>query len=142
MGRIPRKKRKHFYKKIPKRAIRKANRRRPPSSLEKKVQDWLTEDGIYFKREFPVGQCHVDIFLPPETLVELNGCHWHGCTKCNEKLSHAQLTAREKDARRYAFLESEGFKLVVIWECEVEHFPRKVRRRLRELSMEHKKDDR
>lgn len=129
-----RKARKYFRKHIPGKAIRKANRRRPASSLEKRVQEWLREDGIFFKSEFPLGHCHVDLFLPPNTLVELNGCYYHACLGCYPKESRRSSHIREKDRKRHAFLRSQGFALEVIWECEVARHPRKTRRLLNRLA--------
>lgn len=119
---------------IPWKAIRKHNRKRKPSSLEKTVQSWLKTDGIKFKSEKAIGNnLHVDIFLEPKTCIELNGCHWHGCIICNDELSEAQLHSHVKDARRYHIIKKLGFDIVVFWECEVERFPFRVRKKLREL---------
>ena len=135
MARIKQKSRRNFRgKRIPMRAIRKANRERKRSALELEVYEWLREDGIQFRPEYSVGRCHVDIFLAPRTLVELNGCHWHGCMICNPKLTDSQKIAQVKDARRYAYFRNRGFDVVVIWECEVDNEPERVRAMLRALA--------
>lgn len=134
MGR-PRKRGKNKSKRIPWKIIRRVNRKRQPSSLEKKVYEWLEEDGIKFKKEKAVGRhMHVDIFLPPKTCVELNGCHWHGCLICNKELSKAQKDAQIKDAKRYFSIRRCGFDIVVFWECEVHEFPERVRETLKTLA--------
>src|SRR3954468_12056397 len=95
----PRKRGRNKSKRIPWKIIRKHNRHRQPSSLEKRVYDWLEEDDIPFKKEKAIGRhMHVDIFLEPNTCIELNGCHWHGCMICNRELSKAQKVAQVKDA--------------------------------------------
>lgn len=115
--------------------IRKHNRRRPSSSLEKTVYEWLEEDGIAFKREKAIGRyMHVDVFFSPKTCIELNGCHWHGCTICNKTLSADQKIAQNNDAKRYYKIRKLGFDIVVFWECEVEKFPDRVRDQLRALA--------
>lgn len=120
---------------IPWKVIRKANRKRPISSLERTVHDWLEEDGIPFKREKPVGKhLHVDVFLKPNICIELNGCHWHGCLICNRELSKDQKVAQVKDARRYHSIRQLGFDVVIFWECEVKEYPDRVRTQIRALA--------
>jgi G:T-mismatch repair DNA endonuclease (very short patch repair protein) len=121
-------------KRIPLKAIRKANRRRAASTLEKQVYQWLEEDKIPFHREHPVGRCHVDIFIEPRTAIELNGCYWHGCRMCNRELSVKQVRKQKKDGNRYAFLRKRNLDVVVIWECEVAKEPERVRLILRALA--------
>lgn len=131
----PRKRGSYKGKRIPWKIIRKANRKRPASSLEKKVYAWLEADSIPFKKEKAVGRhMHVDIFLEPNICVELNGCHWHGCLICNKDLSKDQKVAQQKDARRYFAIRKLGFDIVIFWECEVKEFPDRVREQLRTLA--------
>ena len=111
----PRKRGRNKLKHIPWKIIRKHNRKRAPSSLEKKVYSWLDEDEIAFTREKSIGRhLHVDVFLAPKTCVELNGCHWHGCMICHKELSKEQKTAQEKDARRYHSIRRLGFDVVIL----------------------------
>lgn len=131
----PRKRGRNKIKRIPWKVIRKHNRQRPASSLEKKVHEWLEEDSISFKKEKAVGRhMHVDIFLPPKICIELNGCHWHGCLICNKELSKDQQKAQLKDAKRYFAIRKCGFDLVIFWECEVNEYPERVRNQLRALA--------
>lgn len=120
---------------IPWKAIRKHNRRRPASSLEKKVHAWLEADGIKFKKEKAIGRhLHVDIFLAPNICIELNGCHWHGCLICNRILTKDQKDAQGKDARRYHSIRHLGFDVVIFWECEVNEYGDRVRDQIRALA--------
>jgi G:T-mismatch repair DNA endonuclease (very short patch repair protein) len=114
--------------------IRKANRRRPVSGLEKAVHAIMQEEKIPFVKEKTIGQLHADIFIEPKTVIELNGCYWHGCPKCTKKYSKMQRTALEKDARRYAFFMRLGFDVHVIWECQVEKDPDAVRAQLKKIA--------
>jgi G:T-mismatch repair DNA endonuclease (very short patch repair protein) len=114
--------------------IRKANRKRKRSSLELAVHAWLKEDGIAFKIEKAIGRCHVDVFIEPRTIIELQGCFWHGCLICNRQLTHAQKIAQIKDARRFAYFRNRGFDVIAIWECEVGREPERVRAILRALA--------
>lgn len=133
MPRITRRQRNH-RKRYPAAVIRKRNRRRKRSSLEKKVYQWLEEDKIPFHKEKPIGRCHVDIFLEPRTVIELNGCYWHGCMICNRELSAKHKLVQSKDARRYGFFRNKGYDVIVFWECEVEKEPARVRKMLRLLA--------
>lgn len=93
----------------------------------------LKEEKIPFTKEKTIGRCHADIFIEPKTVIELNGCYWHGCPVCTKKYSKMQLTALEKDARRYAFFQRLGFRVYVIWECQVENDPESIRMKLRKI---------
>lgn len=133
MGR-PRKRGNYKNRRIPWKIIRKHNRKRPASSLEKKVHAWLDEDGITYTKEKSIGKhMHVDIFFEPKTCIELAGCFWHGCPICNKEPTKEQKIAQKKDARRFYRIRKLGFDVVVFWECEVNGFPDRVREQLRSL---------
>jgi G:T-mismatch repair DNA endonuclease (very short patch repair protein) len=107
--------------------MRKHNQRRAPSGLEIAVYEMLDEAGIVYQKEMAIGQCHVDIFFPPKTVIELNGCFWHSCAICQKQpLTKAQLAVVQKDANRYAFLKSAGFDVIVIWEHDLRDAPSRV----------------
>ncbi len=134
MGR-PRRRGSNKSKRIPWKVIRKHNRMRPASSLEKKVHAWLEADEITFTAEKSIGRhLHVDVFLLPKTCIELNGCHWHGCMICNKELSKDQQAAQVKDGKRYHSIRRLGFDVVIFWECEVNDYPERVRKQLRTLA--------
>lgn len=49
-----------------------------PTGLERKVQAGLTERGIQFVSEYPVGPFSIDIFIPSSNLaIECDGNYWH-----------------------------------------------------------------
>ncbi len=69
-----------------------------------------------------------DICYPGRKIaVFVNGCFWHRCPKCNLGLPKSNVdfwkTKFEKnvarDDRNYKALEEEGWRVVVIWECEI-----------------------
>jgi G:T-mismatch repair DNA endonuclease (very short patch repair protein) len=111
--------------------IRKVNRKREPSGLEREIHHILIQEQIPFITEKTIGSCHADIFLHPKVVIELNGCYWHGCPKCTKKPKAMHLLARTKDASRYAFFMRLGFEVFVIWECELKNNPEGVRKILR-----------
>lgn len=112
--------------------IRQANRRRKASGFEKEIHAILREEKIPFIPEKTVGRCHADLFIAPNTLIELNGCYWHG-HGCQGPLTKAQRAVAAKDGRRYYFFRKLGFNLEIIWECEFEKNPEAVRARLKAL---------
>jgi DNA mismatch endonuclease (patch repair protein) len=71
-----------------------------------------------------------DIVLPRHGLAILvHGCFWHGCPRCdrgrrapktNVPFWTAKLTAnRERDVRTAAALEAAGWRVAVLWECDI-----------------------
>lgn len=58
----------------------------------------------------------------------MNGCFWHGHKGCpkfvlpktNVEFWLAKIeNNRERDLRDYTFLESRGWRVIVVWECEL-----------------------
>ena len=70
-----------------------------------------------------------DIVLPKyKTVIFVNGCFWHkheGCKyfiwpKTNQKFWKDKIEANvERDQKNYVELEVQGWKVIVVWECEV-----------------------
>ena len=67
--------------------------------------------------------------------VFVNGCFWHhhtGCRKATVPKSNTEFWTskfrnnRQRDARAIARLRADGYKVVVVWECEVQHIPSKL----------------
>jgi G:T-mismatch repair DNA endonuclease (very short patch repair protein) len=117
------------------RVLRKANRQRKATGLEKQIHVMLKAEQIPFIKEKTIGRCHADIFIEPNKVIELNGCYWHYCTRCQKKPSSAMhKKAMASDARRLAFFQRLGFEVHVIWECDVNSDPEKVQARLKKIS--------
>lgn len=62
------------------------------------------------------------------TCIFVNGCFWHGhkdCPKFVLPKTNAEFwltkieNNRERDLREYTFLESKGWRVIVVWECEL-----------------------
>jgi DNA mismatch endonuclease (patch repair protein) len=69
-----------------------------------------------------------DILLPKHRLAVLvHGCFWHGhnCPKGRRPTSNVEFwndkldRNLERDRRSKALLEADGWKVLIIWECEV-----------------------
>ncbi len=119
---------------LPRSVIRKSNRKRPKSSIEKLVAAWLDADHIPYRTEVKVGKCHVDIVIGKKGAVELNGCYWHCCHRCYPNKTKKQQLKRFQDIHRYQFLGYRGFKLLVLWECDILNNPDETRERLRKYA--------
>ena len=62
------------------------------------------------------------------TCIFVNGCFWHGhkdCRYATRPKTNAEFwrtkieNNRERDLRDYEFLESKGWRVIVVWECEL-----------------------
>jgi DNA mismatch endonuclease (patch repair protein) len=69
-----------------------------------------------------------DILFPRQRLaVFVNGCFWHRCPKCALPLpkSHSDFWSkkfelnRQRDERKIHELKSAGWRVLIIWECEI-----------------------
>ena len=83
-----------------------------------------------------------DITYPGRKIaIFVNGCFWHRCPNCALSLpkSHTEFWKAkfdrnvERDRRNIDDLESEGWRVLVIWECEIKKHPDTVEGELREL---------
>ena len=73
-----------------------------------------------------------DIVFPSRRkVVFIHGCFWHGCPKCvdgkrqvksNKKFWKGKVEGnRSRDIRNRSLLESQGWKVLTIWECDVKN---------------------
>ena len=96
---------------------------------EETVRKYLFANGFRYRkndRRFPGTP---DIVLPKyKTVIFVNGCFWHkheGCKdfvwpKNNAEFWKDQLGKNtERDQRNYALLEQQGWRVLIVWECEL-----------------------
>ena len=71
---------------------------------------------------------HPDIAYPGRKIaIFVNGCYWHRCPSCNLPLPKNNTVFWEdkfkrnieRDAKKIYTLESEGWNVITIWECEI-----------------------
>lgn len=87
------------------------------SSLETQIKGYLDEAGIIYEQQRPIGQYWADFYLPDtNTVLECYGCYWHGCKECG--LEYAKKNG--KDRGREAYIQAYGYRLVILWEHEIE----------------------
>ncbi|WEV64951.1 very short patch repair endonuclease [Bifidobacterium sp. ESL0732] len=99
------------------------------TKIEVLVRSYLFRRGLRFRKNDKRYPGHPDIVLPKwHTIVFVNGCFWHmheGCTKFSMPKSNVEFwTAKlvrnhDRDIRQRAELEAAGWKVLVVWECEL-----------------------
>ncbi len=93
-----------------------------PTRIETETYAALMELGIVFEPQHRIGQFVVDAFLPTKNIVvECQGNFYH----CNPAVypdgprwNNQRLTV-ERDARKRAYLEKQGYRLVELWERDI-----------------------
>jgi DNA mismatch endonuclease, patch repair protein len=87
-----------------------------------------------------------DIAFPGKKLaIFLNGCFWHRCPICNLSMpkNNAEFWEAkfnrnvERDQQKKQALEQQGWKVLVIWECEMKADLSAQIERMRELLILH-----
>lgn len=100
------------------------------TAIEIKVRKYLFSKGFRFRKNVRSLPGAPDIVLPKyKTVIFVHGCYWHrhkGCkyasipkTRTEFWLSKFERTL-ERDASQIASLESIGWHVHVLWECEIE----------------------
>lgn len=102
------------------------------SSIEIKIQEILSNLHIeYFTHKYMHiehgYQCDIlipkqeteGVIIPQKTIIECDGCFWHGCKKCDK--GHLKNIAKRKslDNLRTKELQDKGFKIIRLWEHEI-----------------------
>jgi len=83
-----------------------------------------------------------DIAFPAlKVAVFVHGCFWHRCPRCNLPLPMSNRAYwddhfrknQERDARKVLNLRRIGWRVWVVWECELRDDPERYAREVREL---------
>src|ERR1035437_7518583 len=96
---------------VPSSARRRHSRRRVATAPEKQIHAMLKEEGIAFTREKQISHCHVDVFIEPHTVIEVQGCFWHkhDCQEPEAGWSAVDAAVQTRDEARFAFLRAQGY---------------------------------
>lgn len=78
------------------------------SSIEQKTMDWLKENNIDYEFQFPLNNTFLYDFRVKNILIEVNGNWFHNLPQ--------QI---EKDKNKKFLAENNGYKVIYIWEDEV-----------------------
>lgn len=110
---------------------------------EEMVRHFLFAEGFRYRKNVSTLPGCPDIVLPKyHTCIFVNGCFWHkheGCRyfvwpKNNEEFWKEKITKNvERDARNEALLRQSGWKVMVVWECQLKPaFREKTLRNIKE----------
>lgn len=96
---------------------------------EKKIQNILKVLHIEFLTHYWMSnikhryQCDILIpkqtGIPKKTIIECDGCYWHGCPICKLKSNENIKHTMKKDKIRTKELIEKGFKVIRLWEHEI-----------------------
>ena len=98
---------------------------------EETVCKYLFSKGFRYRKNVARLPGKPDIVLPKyKAVVFVNGCFWHGHQGCkwfvrpktNTEFWDAKFQYNiERDQRNYKKLEELGWRVLIIWECEIRH---------------------
>ncbi len=98
---------------------------------EETVCKYLFSKGFRYRKNVANLPGKPDIVLPKyKAVVFVNGCFWHGHQGCkwfvrpktNTEFWDAKFQYNiERDQRNYKKLEELGWRVLIIWECEIRH---------------------
>jgi len=112
---------------------------------EELVRKYLFSKGYRYRKNYDRLPGKPDIVLPKyKTVIFVNGCFWHkheGCKyfvwpKNNAEFWRNKIESNvERDIRNYNALNQLGWKVLIVWECElkkhtVEHTLERIIRKL------------
>jgi DNA mismatch endonuclease (patch repair protein) len=96
---------------------------------EMRVRRWLHAQGFRFRLHRKDLAGNPDIVLRKHrTVIFVHGCFWHGHPKCKAAdlpASNREYWVRkigrnvERDRRNQALLRVQGWRVIVLWECEL-----------------------
>lgn len=110
---------------------------------EKIVRSYLHAHGLRFRLHRKDLPGKPDIILPRlKTAVFVHGCFWHQCPRCKSgRLPKSNLAYwetklkknKDRDKQNIKSLKSLGWKVIVIWECQIEekNIDRLIMRKIR-----------
>tara|TARA_B100000674_G_scaffold32394_1_gene22737 strand:+ start:484 stop:849 length:366 start_codon:yes stop_codon:yes gene_type:complete len=99
------------------------------TSPEILVRKWLHSNGFRFRLHDRSLPGTPDIILRKhKTIIDVRGCFWHGHKNCRYAVIpktrtewwKAKISATmERDAKNQAMLEKDGWRYIIVWECEL-----------------------
>jgi len=95
---------------------------------EETVRKYLFSKGFRYRKNVKTLPGSPDIVLPKyKTVIFVNGCFWHGhnCSKGKLPKTRKEFWVNkinaniQRDNKNYELLKKQGWKVIVIWECEL-----------------------
>lgn len=98
---------------------------------EELVRKYLFAQGFRYRKNVARLPGKPDIVLPKyKTVIFVNGCFWHGHAGCryfvwpknNAEFWQKKISGNiERDAKNHKLLAELGWKVIVVWECELKN---------------------
>ena len=99
------------------------------TSIEIAVRHWLFHSGYRYRKNVRVLPGKPDIVLTTyKTVIFVQGCFWHrhpGCKDATSPKTRTEFWNKkftrnvENDQRNKKELESMGFRVIILWECDI-----------------------
>lgn len=110
---------------------------------ELKVRKWLWSHGYRYRLNVKSVPGKPDIVMRPyRTAIFVNGCFWHGHDNCenlripksNTEFWTSKISRnRKRDQENYQLLQENGWRVIVIWECQLT--PKNLEHTMREVEL-------
>lgn len=101
------------------------------SKQELMVRRFLFSKGFRFRKNVKKLSGSPDVVLPKyKTVIFIHGCFWHGHENCkysklptsNTEYWHEKIRQNlNRDNRNTSLLESEGWRVIIVWQCELKN---------------------
>ena len=101
------------------------------TSIEIKVRKYLFSQGFRYRKNVKSLPGKPDIVLRKyKTVIFINGCFWHrhsGCKYATTPSTHQEFWQKkfkaniQNDQKHYKLLKENGWSVIILWECEIEH---------------------
>ncbi len=101
------------------------------TKIEVKVRQYLFSQGFRFRKNVAGMPGKPDIVLPKyKTAIFIHGCYWHrheGCKNCTTPGTNREFWLKkfeqnvQNDLKNRQALQAAGWKVLVLWECEIEN---------------------
>lgn len=99
------------------------------NKLEISVRKYLFSKGFRYRKNVEEMPGKPDIVLPKyKTIVFIHGCFWHGHENCDaatlptsniDYWTKKIKSNEDRDLRNKQMLRNSGWKIIIVWECEV-----------------------
>ena len=104
---------------------------------EEIARKYLFANGFRYRKNVRALPGCPDIVLPKyKTVIFVNGCFWHMHEDCgkfvwpkdNADYWHQKITNNVvRDKQNYSELENQGWRVLIIWECELKKLTREMK---------------
>ena len=105
--------------------------RRKNTEIEIKVRKYLFSQGFRFRKNVADMPGKTDIVLSKyKTIIFIHGCYWHrhaSCKNCTTPNTNREFWLKkfeknmQNDSKHQQELEAAGWKVLILWECEIEN---------------------